>query len=197
MVGFGWFKGLFKQAPETTLQKKQERVFEAPTTLMKFDPGKLFKGHSGSIYVDNYCVCFYNKYFSGDVTQEFHKDGIVIIKIAKYIRNAKWLDQKLDRLGKRLNINGPVSLCLEKDNIKYVIGFYSTYSSKEYTTTGCGMMGHFDSINKIKQVGRGLPVLLNRIKSLDEDYLVDMMVGMNPDSEDICLNFNIDPNILS
>lgn len=193
MVVFDWFKGLFKkQAPE----QHTGRSWDAPVTLMKFDPGKLFRGHSGSLFVDDECICLYNKYFSGDVMQKFYKDGKATIRVTKSIRNTKWLDHKLEALGQRLNLQGPIQLQMEKDDVLYVVAFYATYSAKEYTTTGSGMFGHHDAINKIKDVGRKLPLLLKSLKDMDEDYLVDMLVGMNPDngSNDLC--FKIDSNIL-
>ncbi len=191
MVVLNWFKGLFKkQARDTTVE------CDAPVTLMKFDSGKLFKGHSGSIYAYDDRVFFYNKYFSGDVMQEFSKDGKATIRVTKSIRNTKWLNEKLESLSKRLDIYGPLQLQMQKKDILYVIGYYSTYSVKEYTTTGREMLGHHDAINKIKDVGRGLPYLLTNFKSMDIDYLVDMLVGMNPSNGNTDLVFKIDDNML-
>ncbi|BCV01515.1 MAG: hypothetical protein CM15mV42_1980 [uncultured marine virus] len=179
--------------------KDEDKDYQFPKSLMKFERDKLFRGHRGEVWVHNESLTIRNTYFNSECTQTVHtNDNLVKITVHTYHKNPKWLSSFLTHIENELGLShNNIKLVLESDKYTYTVGNYNTSTKyKELAELIC-MYNHYDAIKVIKAMSGGMPLLLKNIRSCNREYLLDMIKGMNPDYDQHTSKFKIDRTLLN
>ncbi len=168
-------------------------------TLMKFDRDKLFKGHSGTICTFQGDICIYNQYYEASTHQRVEgKDVHTIIK--QEFHNAKWLEDKLDKLVTLLKTlqyeNMPENnyeFVLYHQGLEFHITRYYSYVSKRYVSDIDNMLNHWDSIQIFRKMKRLYPIVRQSFKDMKIEQLAEMFSELHHEANKTWI---IHPNIL-
>jgi len=168
-----WIKALQKHVGLTVSEE------EYPKTLMRFNRNALFKGHDGGISINNNKLFIYNRYYGSSTMQVVDDNGIVQVAVTVRVdKKPLWLINLIKSLENKLN-KDLVSLYIKKDDIYYTVGQYELSAELKAYVKINSMLSHKDSIDTIKLLKRRLSKLMKNIKSCNEEYLIDMIKGMN------------------
>ncbi len=180
---FTYFKNLLHYLIWKELPKKDNNENFIPDfkRLMKFDYGKLFKGHRGSISVascnNHQAIYLENSYFASHVSQRYDlKKGITYNKVYSNNSTPKWLKNKITDLSLAFNIpTTTIELTYDKENIQ--IGIHEDFMTFQVSNKfeGLHFEDHYDSINRIKSLNKLESSLKYNLKHRNIESIVNML----------------------
>ena len=162
--------------------------------LYSFRPNQLFEGHAGSVWITDKYTELMNKYYGVSCHQKLFFNGVLSIHMIKYKNAPKYIKELFDKVSSDLNLGHHI--CFVVKNDCYQITFNTSFINSEYKreTIYENVFTHGKAIKESKLLGKHTTKILNKIKNMDYNNLINNIKENNLNfSEDyLSLNLNID-----